>query len=496
MKLPRQLALPLALGGLVFVTRLPFVTRLLWAWDSVLYARALEHGFHVDFDLDDQRPQPPGYILYVATASLARNVLSDSNAALVAVSVLASVAGVVALFLLARRFARTEVALFAAVAYAVNPLVWTYSEISFPYAVLALLALVCASLFWEARHRPVSWTVFASVAFGILAGFRQDILLLLGPLWLWMVVPRGWRTSAVSGAAAVAGCLVWFVPTAMLSDGLEPYLYALGYQTDTIGAAYSVGAQGFVAFSHNLRFTIYALAWGLLFVGIVLFGLLLAPLLHWLRTGVARRPARPSVAASFLLFWIVPGLSFYVVVHIGDWGYVLSVLPALYVLTAWLLEHLVGQLPAAVRPGWRAAAAAVALGPALLFLFSDARFSAHALAQNDLAVADRVAYVREHFAPKQTIILAREDFLIARYYLPEYRAWLYDPEPYANDAMKRKRAMNATNIVIFTEGLRPRQNLDVRYVELAPGVQLAYVPVESGDVLEFYGSRYMVREPP
>ncbi len=102
--------------------------------------------------------------------------------------------------------------------------------------------------------------------------------------------------------------------------------------------------------------------------------------------------------------------------------------------------------------------------------------------------------MRAHFPPDRTIILAREDFLTFRYYLPEYRTWLYDPQPYHN-AAKRKHAMSATTLVLFTRGLTPRQNLDVRYAQAADGVTIRYVSIEPGSVLEFYGDRFQVREP-
>src|SRR5947207_872187 len=78
------------LGVCTALSRLPFVADRLWEWDSVLYARALEHGFHVDAVLAGMRPHPPGYIFYVGAADVAKLVGLDSDHALVAVSVLAS----------------------------------------------------------------------------------------------------------------------------------------------------------------------------------------------------------------------------------------------------------------------------------------------------------------------------------------------------------------------------------------------------------------------
>ena len=496
----RDLVIAGAIALVAIASRIPFATHELWAWDSVLYARALEHGFHVDFELGDMRPQPPGYILYLAFAALFRPFAADSNGALVLVSILAGGLGAAAVFALARRFDGIGAALLAALGYAFNPLVWAYGEVAYPYALLGFLSVALAASFWIAREAGPSggisgrgrWAL-ASFAFGLLSGFRQDLGLLLGALWLWMIWSRPWRQRLAGAALVGAGILIWLVPTALLSEGIGTYLEALSRQSESVRATYSVQAQGAAAFSYNLRFTIYALAWGLLGFGVLLVGLVLAPILAWLRAG---RPAmRPRAEHTFFLFWLVPGLFFYVYVHIGEWGYVLSVLPGLYVLVAVLGYRLVLQLRGQARTGWRVVVAALVLVPALLFLATPLRFSRVALADHDRAIVDRVAYVRAHFDPRSTIVLAREDFLQVRYYLPEYRAWLYDPEPYANAAVMQKRATRATAIVIFTDGLVPRQGLDVRYVEVSPGIQLAYVQIEPGAVLQFYGDRYTVREP-
>src|SRR5207247_4635496 len=120
----------IVLALIVLVTRLPFITHLLWEWDSVLYARALEQGFHVTADIADQRPHPPGYVFYVALGSVARWIFNDSNAALVAIAVLASALATAGIYLLARRFASREIAAFAALAFAADPLVWAHGEVA------------------------------------------------------------------------------------------------------------------------------------------------------------------------------------------------------------------------------------------------------------------------------------------------------------------------------------------------------------------------------
>lgn len=469
----------------VLVTRLPFATHILWEWDSALYARALEQGFHVSADIADQRPHPPGYAFYVAAANVARWIMGDSNAALVVISILASAAAAAAIYLLARRFAGRAAAAFAAAAFAVDPLVWAHGEIALPYVVLALGSVVLAALFWDARHGTERRAIVSSLAFGLAAGFRQDLLLLLGPLWLWSLLPGG-RRRVAAGALAVAGaCLVWLAPSALASDGVAGYVAAVLSQSATITGHSVAGASGGEVLWYDVRFTILALAWGLFASGVLLLGLLLAPAVRWVR-----RPAlHPTTErATFFLLWIVPGLAVYVLWIIGDWGYVLSILPALYVLCAALLSRAFAGAVGAGATVARGALLAVLVGTALFFVASDGRWSASLLAAHDRSIGERVAFVRTHFSPDTTAVLAREDFQLARYYLAEYLSWLYDPAPARSG--EPPKALPPT-VVIFTPGLELRQG-----VTLVPsdGEKLG-LTVLSGQSLKLAGPYPVAREP-
>jgi 4-amino-4-deoxy-L-arabinose transferase-like glycosyltransferase len=476
-------------AGLLFVvllSRAPFAAQTLWAHDSVLYANAIERGFHVDDDLQGQRPHPPGYILYVAAASAARAGGLGTNEALVLVSALASALATVAIFLLARRWTRDGVALVAAAAYAANPLVWEYSEIAYPYAVLALASTIVAACCLSVRGRGLRPAIAASVAFAIAGGFRQDLLLLLLPLWLWSVAPLG-RRAIVAAASLALGCGVWLVPTVVLSGGVGDYFDALQGQAAFVSRAYSITAQGLPAFLTNLGATSWALGWGLL---------VMAPLALAAAVIVARRTwtTRRADEATFLLLWTVPPLAVYVVLHIGEWGYVLSALPGLYLLGARALEELLVAAHARRRQVLFAAWSALVAIPAVCFVAAPLPFSAAEIAEHDLELSERVSYVRDNYQPRATLILTREDFLLVRYYLPEYRSRQYDPEPFTR-AFRRMRAGRVERIVVFTEGLVPDRQLDVRRVQCRKGVQLVYMDVDPGAVLEFKGERYAVASP-
>ncbi len=473
-----------ALFALTLATRVPFVSGQLWAWDSVLYARALEDGFHVDYVTATQRPHPPGYLLYVAVAAFARQVTGDSNSALVVVSMIASALAAAALFLFTRRFASDRSAVFVALGFALSPLVWQYSEVAYPYTLLGLLTITLAACFTYTHARGLTAALIASAAFGATAGFRQDLLMILGPLWIWTVWPLSWRGRAAATGVVLLGCLAWFIPTAMLSGGLFAYGEAVARQSDFVRVTHSVLAQGLPALATNLTTTLYAMGWGL---GLFALPVLAIALFEGYR---AIRQGRLAIGQheAPLILWIAAGLVLYVGVHIGDLGYVLSILPALFVVAAIAIDRAV-VVPERAR---RLALAAGVLMPTLVFTTSSAPFSAAAVARHDWELASRVAYVREHYLANTTLLLAREDFLLVRYYLPEYRTWFHDRDPYSR-TFRRKRAPEVNAIVVFTPQLQAT-SLDARRVTCAKDVDLVYLAIEPGSIVELHDDRYTIAE--
>lgn len=366
---------PLGVAAGVFLAsvamRVPFVTAHLYAWDSTLYARALEHGFHVTSDPATESPHPPGYIWYVATAAAARMVVRDSNAALVLVSVVAGSAAAAVLYLAARRLVRGRVALVAALAFSASPVTWMYSEVAYPYTVLALLSLVLGWWLVDGR-RPVT----LSLALGALAGFRQDLLLVLGPLWLWRLAPLGPRAIVPGLAALAAGSLTWAAPTVLLSGGPAGYLDALVVQSGRVGGGSPLAGIDHLGF--NLALVGEGLLWGLLPMGLILVADAARAALRLAR-GEARL-ARPGPVATGLVLWTAPALLFYLLVHIGEWGYLLAVLPPLVLAAAVRADRAVARAPGRA---WIALGALAVIVPALVFVLAPVRFSAERLRDRD-----------------------------------------------------------------------------------------------------------------
>lgn len=424
-----------ALAAVVLVSRVPFASQTLWAWDSVLYARALEQGFHVGADLADQRPHPPGYVFYLAIAAAFRLITRDANAALVVVSVLASALTAAAVYLLCRRYADRALSIVITLGAATAPLVWTYGEVAMPYALLGLLSVVLAAGMRAARSRPWPAALVASAGLGLAAGVRQDLLLLLGPLWLWMLATRSWRERALCFAALGIAALAWVGPSASLSGGPAAYLASLGGQATRVsGLSPAAGGDALV---RNTLLTVYALWWGLLGFALLLVAAIVAALL-------ARRRLRDD--AAFFALWLVPAALVYVTIHIGDPGYLMSVLPGLYVACAALIAPVAMQ---SRRPVLAFAAVLVVINVGV-FVALGSSFSAAAIARHDRSLVQRVVFVRGAFPPAETVILAQSEYLTARYYLPEYRVLFYGTEPEVlSSAARELRITSPMTVVVF-----------------------------------------------
>ncbi|MEP6693837.1 MAG: glycosyltransferase family 39 protein [Chloroflexota bacterium] len=428
-------AVAAVLAALVLVMRVPFAAQTLWAWDSVLYARSLEQGFQVGVELVDQRPHPPGYIFYVGAAALVRLFTRDSNAALVIVGVIASALTAAAVYLVCRRYVDRVLAVMFALGAASAPLVWTYGEVAMPYALLGLLVIVLAVAMRDAITRAWPAALAASAGLGLAAGFRQDVLLLLGPLWLWMLAARSWRERGLCVAALGVAALAWFGPSASLSGGPAAYLASLGGQAARVSELSP--AAGGDALLRNTLLTVYALWWGLLGFALVLVAGVIARL---------RALRRASEETVFFALWLLPAALIYVTIHIGDPGYLMSVLPALYVACAALIAPVAARAPRAVLAF---TALLVALNIAV-FVAADAPFSARAIVRHDRSLDFRVAFVRGSLPPSSTVILAQSEYLTARYYLPEYRVLFYGAEPEVlSRAAREVRVIPPTTVAVF-----------------------------------------------
>ena len=373
------------------------------------------------------------------TAQLVRSFASDSNGALVAVSIVASGLAAAAVYLTARRFAGRGPSAVAALGLGLSPIAWTFGETAVPYEILAFGSPALAGAFHVSRGAP-SRTLGASLAFGLLAGFRQDLLIVLGPLWLWMVAPLAWRERAAAAAVVLIACTAWLVPSALGSGGLAGYASALIAQSGRVETMSPLGG-GAPQLLQNLALSAYGLFWGTLAVGLLLL----------VRALAAPRAAMRSGDAVFFALWIVPGLVFYTFVHTGDPAYVLSIVPAIFVLFARWLDSVARARPVALP-----VALAVVIAQAAFFLIPGPYgLSSAVLAAHDRSIDDLVATTRAT-SPDASLVAAQSGYLTAAYYVRDrpVRFSGEGPEVLARDARTEPPPRGRTTVIVFGGGVR------------------------------------------
>jgi hypothetical protein len=409
-----------ALGVL---TRLPFQTEYLWAHDSVLYARAIER-----FDPLDQRPQAPGYLYYVLLIRAMYWVVGDPNRAMTIVSLVAGAAAIALLYLLAARLydERTARASGAFLLTAVT--FWAYGGVAYPYTLLAALSIGCALLFWIALRAETGRgprLALATAAYGIAIGFRTDLAVFLAPLWVMTALsaPLLWTVaSAVLGALLVLG---WFLASAALDGGTNALLEAMRVQAQFIDERYSVfGDLGLRALYGNVYELARFLGRGLYFLMPLLVAVPLSAAARRIELSDRRRVA-------FVLLWTLTPLAIYVPIHVGEYGYVFSMLPGLCVITARGAIALArGARMPRLLP-W--VVAGVALANAAVFLVTDTPLSARDMLRRDRGVAERIERLNQADLAGATIISAYDAVIVQHYFSEEQRLstnhvlFSYDP---------------------------------------------------------------------
>ncbi len=394
--------------ALGILTRIPFQTDYLWAHDSVLYARAIER-----FDPLDQRPQAPGYLYYVLLIRAVYAVVGDPNRAMTIVSLIAGAAAVALLYLFAARLydERTARASGAFLLTAVT--FWAYGGVAYPYTLLAALSIGCAMLFWRAlrAERGRGWRLLlATTAYGIAIGFRTDLAIFLAPLWLM----AAWTTPLLwVGASAALGIvlvLVWFFASAAQGGGVSTLIEALRVQGKFVDERYSVfGDLGLRALYGNVYELARFLGRGLYFIAPLLVAVPLSASARRIEMSDRRRIA-------FVLVWTLTPLAIYIPIHVGEYGYIFSMLPGLCVIAARGAVALArgARMPRSLP--W--IVTAIALANAAVFLFSDSPLSARDVVRRDRGVGERIQRLNQPDLAGATV-LAAYDGLVVEYYFSD-----------------------------------------------------------------------------
>ena len=348
-----DVTLALGLAVVTLLSRWPYRARMLYNWDAVQFALALH-----EFDIAKHQPHPPGYLLYVALGRLLNASLADPTLAYVALAMLFSAGSTFVLYWLARRIYDRATAVIAASLLAVSPLFWFYGSVGLTYAGEAFAASLVAWFAYGALSGHAPSLYWGALALGLTGGMRQSVLVLLLPLWLGSAligVPSR-RRQLIAGGILLASVLAWLLPMLWLTGGAAAYVGASTQLYGSVLLPTSVLGGSLEITLAQVRYLLESTLVGLGPLGLVA---LILP-------AYSRRVGwhRPE---WFLLGWMVPPIIFYMLIHFGQAGYVLTFLPALVILLSRVLAWAVAAGSERLRrPNWRWALTTATLLPLVL----------------------------------------------------------------------------------------------------------------------------------
>lgn len=418
----RYLSAVLIIAGIA--SRWLFQSRILHHWDSVNFALALEH-----FDVRLHQPHPPGtFVLYILFGRFFNSFFDDGNLSLVTVSMVATGFAAAVIFLLASAWFDNRRAIIISLVMLSSPLIWFQGEVALSYMLEFFWSLLIVYTCLKEKEASKTSLFVSALSIGLAGGIRPNTPFFLFPLWLAVLVSglRKRRYTAKDALAALAlvtlGVSLWAVPMIKMSGGLFAYWDTLNWWRKQHVES-SVTAPGIALHLARLSvFISYAL-------GAALLPMVWVLLKDW---RILKEHLLKDWRARALAVWILPGLAYYIFIHVQQSGHTFTIMPAVIILAGLSVARL-GHFLSRYNQGALVIVTAIIIASnALLFLLGPADIfgasrmtlappTRRAIEEYDRYTATRLDAIRKHFSPEKTVVLAEpRNFRIPDYYLREY----------------------------------------------------------------------------
>jgi hypothetical protein len=294
------------------LSNLRSVSTMCFDWD----AAQLSLGT-IEYDLILHQPHPPGYPLWVLSARALLPLTQGAPLAQTLLDIIFTAAALFFFYRLVRELWGDSSAGALTILLAFSPVVQLYAFAQSTYPVDLLASAVLGWLAWRMWHGDVTALRVALPAAALLMGFRPSGVVLLGPL-VAVAALRGFGRqptvliTPLLGAAVVMSA--WFWPLVRSAGGFSSW-YQLSFDQfrSTSGATSIFFAPSQVLPAIEARLTVILVVALLPLVGLVL--------------GMKKRPSPSWV---FLVLWALPGLLYVYLFHFAKPGYLLMVLPPIF----------------------------------------------------------------------------------------------------------------------------------------------------------------------
>ncbi len=483
--------LPALFFLLTIITRIPFMSKLLYHMDSVQFALALEK-----YDITTHQPHPPGYFLYVMLGRFVNFFIRDANSTFVSISVIFSGLTVVAIYYLGKELFDKKIGFLAGMLALTSPNIWFHGEVALSYIVEAFFSTVVALLCWRLYKGEHKYIWLSAIILGISGGIRQNTIVFLMPLWLFSIKGAPIRKSIASIGLLGIVCLLWFVPMVWMTGGWNAYHEAFRelwlFNTGNV-SVFEKGWYSFQRFSSAVFvFTIYGIGAGAFILGTTVYSLIR----H-------RRLASIDLdKAAFFSLWLAPPVLFYLLIfiHPANPGYTLAFLPAILLLTAASIRYMGNELKQIIKKDLTVSIFSVVIVLNIsFFLFSTYPVSYGEIRDHDRDLSIMLGGIRV-FEPSKTAIFVDPYIFFGyrqiMYYLPEYRTYQVDVRVARSGEIRKtfwgvNRETFVTDEVVLPQEVStfiiPLVFVDKERLERLSGMEIkdlipAKIAIASGDV--------------
>ncbi len=305
------------------VTTLPFRCHYPINWDAAQFVLGVRH-----FSIRIHQPHPPGYPLFIGLARLVDRALDSPHLSVLLVTWAFGLGAVLAMYwFVLSLWGSRWAGFYSAVGLLLNPLFWYYRETALTYTVDAFVTLLIGGLSYRAYTGSPRLQYSAVVALGLLGGVRPSLVLLLAPVVLFpSLARRSHRATVIAVGLLGLSVLAWLIPLIALSGGLS-ILVETSRRLAVQGAANTsvlMGA-GIEQAQQQLASVVAIIKSS---CNLMLIPALLGAVFYLHDLLLKERMAGNPV---FIGCWILPSFLFFVLIHLGQAGYLLILVPIAYV---------------------------------------------------------------------------------------------------------------------------------------------------------------------
>ena len=412
----RWLLTAIALFFLGVITRLPFQSQIVWD-DGGNFALAVEH-----FDMRLQQPQMPGmFVVFIGLARFFNLFLHNPTASLVMVNVVASGVAAAMLYVIGTSWFNPRVGWTAALLMLTSPLIWFNGEMALSHMIeFAWIVLIDYAAYRTGLGEKKALFGLA-ILMGLAGGIRPSTPFFLLPLAL-VATFVGLRKRkfnlkdvAVAVAMGLAAIALWMIPLIISSGGWDSYWGLiqgwLPLHTER------KDADSVIKIIDNVFVLLKAL---LRTVGLGILPLLWIVAIkkpNWLKS------CRQNWGNGVIAMSVLPGLLFFLLVHLRRKGQTLTIMPGFILLAALAIVSFSESLWPRKRQRWALLTAVIVSLNGLFFLFGPDEVSTWREIRNfDARFIEPIEFIQENFDPETTAILSHPQYKrLVPIYLREYQ---------------------------------------------------------------------------